>query len=163
MIARAHTLAHTHTHRHARTHTLTHTHTQMSMFFMWSVARQRYFVDRVKIIEFLIQIAVECQQLNNFSTLLQVMSALEHGSVQKYKSSWEFVSKTVSNICTVCMCSDLHGRIIFLKVWSIYPLTTWNVLQQSREGNYFSRYYFIDFQLDSEHVSYSICTTLYYL
>ncbi len=72
------------------------------MFFMWSVAKQRYLVDRVKTIEFLIQAATECKQLNNFSSLLQLMSALEHGSVQRYKTAWELVPKNVrSTSCTM--------------------------------------------------------------
>lgn len=69
----------------------------MTLFFMWSIAKQRYLVDRAKIIEFLIQVVSECKQLNNFSSLLQVMSALEHGSTQRYKSAWELVTKNVSN------------------------------------------------------------------
>ncbi len=71
---------------------------QMSLFFMWSVAKQRYLVDRAKTIEFLIQVSEECKQLNNFSTLLQLMSALEHGSVQRYKTAWELIPKNVSSL-----------------------------------------------------------------
>ena len=68
----------------------------MCMFFLWSIAKQRYLVDRAKTIEFLIQVAMEVNQLCNFSSLLQLMSALEHGSVQKYKTAWELVPKNVS-------------------------------------------------------------------
>lgn len=74
---------------------------QMSLFFMWSVAKQRYLVDRAKTIEFLIQASAECKQLNNFSTLLQLMSALEHGSVQRYKTAWELIPKNVSSLYVV--------------------------------------------------------------
>ena len=73
---------------------------QMSLFFMWSVACQRYLIDRTKVLEFLIQVAGECAQLNNFSSLMQLMSALEHGSVSKFKISWEHVQKHVS--CEEC-------------------------------------------------------------
>lgn len=75
----------------------------MTMFFMWSVANQRYLVDRAKTIEFLIQVATECKQLNNFSSLLQLMSTLEHGSVQRYKTAWELVSKNVSEYMHIAM------------------------------------------------------------
>ena len=65
----------------------------MSLFFMWSVASQRYSVDRCKLLEFLIQLASECVQLNNFSSFMQVMSGLNHGSVQRFKAAWEAVAK----------------------------------------------------------------------
>ena len=67
----------------------------MSHFFMWSVASQRYFVDRTKVLEFLVQLATECVQLNNFSSFMQIMSALDHGSVRRFKMAWEFVPKHV--------------------------------------------------------------------
>lgn len=60
---------------------------------MWSVASQRSSTDRCKMIEFLIQLATECVQLNNFSSFMQVISGLSHGSVQRLKSAWELVSK----------------------------------------------------------------------
>ena len=67
----------------------------MSLFFMWSVAHQRYFADRVKVLEFLIELTQECVDQKNFSSFMQLMSALEHGSIQKFKQAWEFVSKNV--------------------------------------------------------------------
>lgn len=69
---------------------------QMSLFFMWSMPNQRYFVDRVKTLEFLIQLAWECYQLNNFSSLMQLTSALEHGSTARFKSVWDHIPKNVS-------------------------------------------------------------------
>jgi len=66
---------------------------RMSLFFMWSVASQRYLVDRIKVLEFLILLAGECLQLNNFSSLMQIMSALEHGSTSRFKNAWENVPK----------------------------------------------------------------------
>lgn len=68
----------------------------MSLLFMWSLPNQRYFVDRVKILEFLIQLAWECYQLHNFSSLMQLTSALEHGSTARFKSVWENIPKHVS-------------------------------------------------------------------
>lgn len=68
----------------------------MSLFFMWSLPNQRYFVDRVKILEFLIQLAWECHLLNNFGSLMQLTSALEHGSTARFKSVWEHIPKQVS-------------------------------------------------------------------
>ena len=67
----------------------------MSLFFMWSIASQRYAVDRLKVIELFIQVAGECLQLNNFSSFMQIMSALEHGSVARFKSTWEGMAKNV--------------------------------------------------------------------
>lgn len=69
---------------------------QMSLFFMWSVAQQRYFVDRTKVLEFLIEVTSECVNQENYSSFMQLMSALEHGSIQKFKQAWEFVPKNVS-------------------------------------------------------------------
>lgn len=68
----------------------------MSLFFMWSLPNQRYFVDRIKILEFLIQLAWECHQLHNFSSLMQLSSALEHGSTARFKSAWDNIPKNVS-------------------------------------------------------------------
>ncbi len=68
---------------------------QMSLFFMWSIAQQRYFSDRVKVLEFLIELTQECVDQENFSSFMQLMSALEHGSIQKFKQAWDFVSKNV--------------------------------------------------------------------
>lgn len=65
---------------------------------MWSLPNQRYLVDRVKVLEFLIQLAWECYQLNNFSSLMQLTSALEHGSTARFKSAWDSVSKNVSGL-----------------------------------------------------------------
>lgn len=66
---------------------------RMSLFFMWSVASQRHTADRLKLIEFLIQVATECIQLNNFSSFMQIITGLTHGSVQRFKTAWEGVSK----------------------------------------------------------------------
>ena len=71
---------------------------KMSVFFMWSVASQRYPADRVKLLEFLIRLAHECVQLRSYSSFMQVMSGLNHGSVQRFKSAWEAVSKPVSSV-----------------------------------------------------------------
>ena len=68
----------------------------MSIFFMWSVAKQRYFADRTKVLEFLIEVTQECVNLQNFSSFMQLMSAIEHGSTQRFKQAWEFVPKNVS-------------------------------------------------------------------
>ena len=68
----------------------------MAMFFKWSIAHQRYFADRTKVLEFLIEVTQICVNLHNYSSFMQLMSALEHGSTQKFKQAWEFVPKNVS-------------------------------------------------------------------
>lgn len=70
----------------------------MAMFFKWSVAQQRYFTDRTKVLEFLIEVTQECVNLQNYSSFMQLMSALEHGSTQKFKQSWELLPKHVSQL-----------------------------------------------------------------
>ena len=70
----------------------------MSTYWMWSVAMQRYRVDRVKVLEFLILLGVECCQLSNFMSFMEIMAALEHGTVLRFKQAWEEVSKTVSSL-----------------------------------------------------------------
>ena len=58
---------------------------------------QRYDGDRVKVIEFLVQLATRCWQLNNYASLMQIMAALEHGTVLRFKQAWEEISKAVSS------------------------------------------------------------------
>lgn len=90
---------------------------RMSLFFMWSVACQRYLIDRTKVLEFLIQVAGECAQLNNFSSLMQLMSALEHGSVSKFKISWEHVQKHLKlQLRSLSRLSSTDGRFKELRM-----------------------------------------------
>lgn len=63
---------------------------------MWSVAMQRYDVDRVKVLEFLVLLGGHCWNLNNYTSLMQIMAALEHGTVLRFKQAWEQMSKAVS-------------------------------------------------------------------
>ena len=89
----------------------------MSLFFMWSVANQRYPVDRTKLIEFLIQVGTECVQLNNFSSFMQVISGLTHGSVQRFKTAWEAVSKPMKQQYRSLMwLSSTEGRFKELRM-----------------------------------------------
>ena len=83
----------THTSLHIPT---PHTHTQMSLFFMWGIAKQKSHVDRTNILETLIQLASSCLELNNFASYMQLVSSLQHSSVNKFKTAWELVSKPVS-------------------------------------------------------------------
>ena len=83
---------------------------QMSLFFMWSVASQHHLVERTKVLEFLISLAGECLQLNNFSSLMQIMSAIQHGSISRFKMAWECVPKNVSDFyvlsCVIVECES---------------------------------------------------------
>ena len=89
----------------------------MSLFFMWSVANQRYSGDRPKLIEFLIQLATECVQLNNFCSFMQVISGLSHGSVQRFKTAWEAVSKPMkTRYRSLLALSSTEGRFKELRV-----------------------------------------------
>ena len=90
----------------------------MSLFFMWSIAHQRYFADRVKVLEFLIELTQECVDQKNFSSFMQLMSALEHGSIQKFKQAWEFVSK---NVRLQKDCSHVTRAVVTFK-FSFSPL-----------------------------------------
>lgn len=90
---------------------------RMSLFFMWSVANQRYPIDRTKLIEFLIQVGTECVQLNNFSSFMQVISGLTHGSVQRFKTAWEAVSKPMKQqYRTLMWLSSTEGRFKELRM-----------------------------------------------
>ena len=83
---------------------------------MWSVANQRYSGDRLKLIEFLIQVATECVQLNNFSSFMQVISGLSHGSVQRFKTAWEGVSKPMkTQYRSLLWLSSTEGRFKALR------------------------------------------------
>ncbi|KAL5481996.1 hypothetical protein EMCRGX_G022274 [Ephydatia muelleri] len=72
---------------------------RMSLFFVWSIAQQRSHLDRTKVLETLIQLASCCLELNNFTSYMQVVSALQHSSVNKFKTAWEHVSKPMSQHC----------------------------------------------------------------
>lgn len=66
---------------------------RMSLFFMWSIVQQKSDSDRIKVLETLIQMANCCLELNNFSSYMQLVSALQHSSVNKFKNAWEYISK----------------------------------------------------------------------
>ncbi|KAJ3316909.1 hypothetical protein HDU76_001473, partial [Blyttiomyces sp. JEL0837] len=47
---------------------------------------------RVKVIEMMIQIAKECKELNNYSTLMQILLGLQNASVERLRKTWSRVS-----------------------------------------------------------------------
>ena len=63
---------------------------------MWAVAKQQNEMNRCAAIEFLISLGMECYQLNNFMSMMQVLGALEHSSVLRFYSCFDLLSKTVS-------------------------------------------------------------------
>ena len=67
----------------------------MSMFWMWAVAKQQSESARTRVIEFLINLAMECYQLNNFISTMQLLGALEHSTVLRFNSIFEGLPKTV--------------------------------------------------------------------
>ena len=67
----------------------------MSMFWMWAVAKQQNESARTRVIEFLINLAMECYQLNNFLSTMQLLGALEHSTVLRFNSIFEGLPKTV--------------------------------------------------------------------
>lgn len=88
----------------------------MSLFFMWSIASQRYSGDRPKLIEFLIQVATDCVHLNNFSSFMQIISGLSHGSIQRLKTAWEAVSKPMkTQYRSLLLLSSTEGRFKSLR------------------------------------------------
>ena len=63
---------------------------------MWAVAKQQSESARTRVIEFLINLAMECYQLNNFlSTMQLVLGALEHSTVLRFNSIFEGLPKTI--------------------------------------------------------------------
>ena len=53
--------------------------------------------ERARGLEYLMEIAQHCLTIGNFSTFMQVMSAIEHTSICRLKQSWFYLSKHVSH------------------------------------------------------------------
>jgi len=53
--------------------------------------------ERARGLEYLIDVAQHCLTIGNFSTFMQVMSAIEHTSIGRLKKSWFFISRHVSH------------------------------------------------------------------
>ena len=67
-----------------------------------------------KVVEFLIQLGNECLEQHNFSGMMQVVLALEHSSIQRFKSVFEGISKQVS--CpSVDRLHETLARLFFLR------------------------------------------------
>jgi len=54
--------------------------------------------ERARGLEYLMGIAQHCLTIGNFSTFMQVMSAIEHTSISRLKQSWFYISKHVSHV-----------------------------------------------------------------
>ncbi|XP_037679303.1 ral guanine nucleotide dissociation stimulator-like [Choloepus didactylus] len=52
--------------------------------------------DRAKVVEHWIQVARECHNLRNFSSLHAILSALQNSSIQRLKETWDKVSRDSS-------------------------------------------------------------------
>ena len=57
--------------------------------------------ERARGLEYLMEIGQHCLTIGNFSTFMQVMSAIEHTSICRLKKSWCYVSKHVSCVFLV--------------------------------------------------------------
>lgn len=73
-------------------------------YFCWFILNLSNAEERARGLEYLIEMAQHCLVLGNFSSFMQVMSAIEHTSISRLKKSWELISKHVSfelNTCVV--------------------------------------------------------------
>jgi len=70
-------------------------------FLCWFVLCFSQPEERARGLEYLMEIAQHCLTIGNFSTFMQVMSAIEHTSISKLKKSWYYVSKHVSFVSIV--------------------------------------------------------------
>ena len=58
-------------------------------------------------IEFWIQAAARCRDLNNFNSVLQITGGLLNSSVYRLKKSWATVNKAVSGLISLISSSTL--------------------------------------------------------
>lgn len=69
----------------------------MSIFWMWTVAKQPNEANRARAVEFLILLGIECYQLNNFMSTMAILGALEHSTVLRLSSVLDGLPKSVRN------------------------------------------------------------------
>ncbi|XP_065912792.1 ras-specific guanine nucleotide-releasing factor 2-like isoform X1 [Dysidea avara] len=62
-------------------------------FLCWFILCFSQPEERARGLEYLMEIAQHCLAIGNFSTFMQVMSAIEHTSICRLKKSWCYVSK----------------------------------------------------------------------
>ena len=82
---------------------------------------------RAEKIEFWIQAASRCRELNNFNSVCQVTGGLQNSSVYRLKKSWTYVSKPVSR-------STLHPFLPLqrgTKMWKLSILDQKSVVTNS--------------------------------
>lgn len=70
---------------------------QNAFYFCWFILNLSSPEERARGLEYLIEVAQHCVLLGNYSTFMQLMSAIEHTSINRLKNSWQFISKHVSD------------------------------------------------------------------
>ena len=88
--------------------------------FCWFILNLSQPEERARGLEYLIEIAQHCVLLGNFSTFMQLMSAIEHTSISRLKNSWQFISKHVSFKKFICM--YVHGYCPLFRSKQLYHM-----------------------------------------